>query len=274
MNFRAVCLTAILLAGLAGCAKKSDDSANSANQNQQNQSGSNAAGSNTSGSNTAGSNTAGSNTAGSNAAGSDNSGPNASGANNMNSSSNAQGTNANNAPPPEPQPVVVPRGTKLVIRLGEALGSKISTPGQSFRATLSRDITVDGNPVIPRGSTVRGTVVDAKPLGRFKGGALLELQLTSVNVNGSERRISTSPLTTQLKGKGKRTAVMTGGGGALGAIIGGIAGGGKGAAIGAAAGAGAGVGGSALTGNGEITFPAESALSFKLKSSLQLSQGR
>lgn len=268
MNFR-LCLTAILLVGLAGCAKKADDSANSANQNQQNQSGSNTAGSNTSGSNTAGSNTAGSNTSGS-----DTSGSNPSGANNMNSNPNAPGANANNAPPPAPRPVVVPRGTTLVIRLGEALGSKISTPGQSFRATLSRDITVDGNPVIPRGSTVRGTVVDAKPLGRFKGGALLELQLTSVNVNGAERRISTSPLTTQLKGKGKRTAVMTGGGGALGAIIGGIAGGGKGAAIGAAAGAGAGVGGSALTGNGEITFPAESALSFKLKSSLQLSQGQ
>ena len=201
-------------------------------------------------------------------------GSNASGANNMNSNATGQGANANNVPPPPPAPVVVPRGTTLVVRLGEAVGSKISTPGQTFRATLSRDITVDGNPVIPRGSTVRGTVVDAKPLGRFKGGALLELQLTSVNVNGAERRISTSPLTTELKGKGKRTAVMTGGGGALGAIIGGIAGGGKGAAIGAAAGAGAGVGGSALTGNGEITFPAESALSFKLKSSLQLSQSQ
>jgi hypothetical protein len=114
--------------------------------------------------------------------------------------------------------------------------------------------------------------VDAKPLGRFKGGALLVLKLTSINVNGAERRIQTASLTTELKGKGKRTALMTGGGGAFGAIVGGLAGGGKGAAIGAAAGAGAGVGGSALTGNKEILFPAESALSFKLTSSLQVTQ--
>jgi hypothetical protein len=65
---------------------------------------------------------------------------------------------------------------------------------------------------------------------------------------------------------------MTGGGGALGAIVGGIAGGGKGAAIGAAAGAGAGAGGSALTGNKEILFPAESALSFRLSSSFRVTQ--
>ena len=270
MKSRAFPLVAIMLVGLAGCAKKTDDSAN---QNQQSQAGSNTSGSNTAGSNTNGSNTAGSNTAGSDAAGSNASGANTSGSS-MNANPNLADANANNNPPASPEPVVVPRGTTLVVRLGEAVGSKISTPGQTFRGTLSRDITVAGNPVIPRGSTVRGTVVDAKPLGRFKGGALLELQLTSVNVNGSERRISTTPLTTELKGKGKRTAIMTGGGGALGAVIGGIAGGGKGAAIGAAAGAGAGVGGSALTGNGEIMFPAESALSFKLKASLQLSQGQ
>jgi hypothetical protein len=150
------------------------------------------------------------------------------------------------------------------------VGSKISTTGQTFRATLAHDMTVDGSPVIPRGSSVTGTVVDAKPLGRFKGGALLELRLTSITVNGREHRIQTAAMTTEEKGKGKRTAVMTGGGGALGAIIGGIAGGGKGAAIGAAAGAGAGVGGAAFTGNKEIVFPAESALSFKLRSPLEV----
>jgi hypothetical protein len=117
-------------------------------------------------------------------------------------------------------------------------------------------------------------VVDAKPLGRFKGGAILELRLTSIAVNGSEQRIKTSAVTRTLKGKGKRTAVMAGGGTALGAIIGGLAGGGKGAAIGAAAGAGAGTGGAAFTGNKEIILPAESALSFRLASPLEVNAGR
>jgi hypothetical protein len=49
-----------------------------------------------------------------------------------------------------------------------------------------------------------------------------------------------------------------------------LAGGGKGAAIGAAAGAGAGTGGAAFTGNKEIVLPAESALSFRLTSPLEV----
>lgn len=252
-------LLSVVVLTLGGCGKKSDNAAsNSANQNQMNQGG----GSNTTGSNTSGSNTTGSNTSGSNTTGSDTTG------------SNAAGGNGTSQAPPAPQPIIVPAGTTLTVRLAEAVGSKISSPGQSFRATLSRDVIVDGNPVIPAGSMARGTVVDAKPLGRFKGGAILELRLTSITVNGASQRIETSALTTTLKGKGKRTAVMAGGGTALGAIVGGLAGGGKGAAIGAAAGAGAGTGGAAFTGNKEIVFPAESALSFRLKSRLQVNPGQ
>jgi hypothetical protein len=196
--------------------------------------------------------------------------------------SNAAGGNAMSspaapataAPEPQPQPLVVPAGTTLTVRLGESVGSKISSPGQSFSATLVSPVTVDGNTVIPAGASARGTVVDAKPLGRFKGGAILELRLTSITVNGSEQRIKTSAVTRTLKGKGKRTAVMAGGGTALGAIIGGLAGGGKGAAIGAAAGAGAGTGGAAFTGNKEIVLPAESALSFRLTAPLEVNARR
>jgi len=194
--------------------------------------------------------------------------------------SNAAGGNAMNSPAasapaaPEPQPLVVPAGTTLTVRLGESVGSKISSPGQSFSATLVSPVTVDGNTVIPAGAAARGTVVDAKPLGRFKGGAILEVRLNALTINGTEQRIKTSAVTRTLKGKGKRTAVMAGGGTAFGAIIGGLAGGGKGAAIGAAAGAGAGAGGAAFTGNKEIVLPAESALSFRLTSPLEVNAGR
>jgi hypothetical protein len=73
-----------------------------------------------------------------------------------------------------------------------------------------------------------------------------------------------------MKGKGKRTATLIGGGAGLGAIIGGIAGGGKGAAIGALAGGGAGTAGTAFTNNKDIVLPAESALSFKLAQPVQI----
>jgi hypothetical protein len=197
--------------------------------------------------------------------------------NNQNSSapSNPAGGNGMSSAAPEAKPaaappIVIPAGTTLTVRLGESVGSKISTPGESFSATLSSPVIVDGNPVIPAGARVRGTVVDAKPLGRFKGGAVLELRLTSITINGASQSITTAAVTRTQKGKGKRTAVMAGGGTALGAIVGGLAGGGKGAAIGAAAGGGAGVGGAAFTGNKNILLPAESAVSFRLKSALEV----
>jgi len=168
------------------------------------------------------------------------------------------------------KPLIVPAGTVLTVRLGQAVGSKISTAGQTFTATLATPVSVDGKTAIPAGATASGTVVDAKPLGRFKGGASLELRLTSITVNGSDQSISTSAVTRTEKGKGKRTAVLAGGGAGLGALIGGLAGGGKGAAIGALAGAGAGTGGAAFTGNKDVVLPAESALSFKLEQPLQV----
>jgi hypothetical protein len=167
---------------------------------------------------------------------------------------------------PEAKTVVVPAGTVLTVRLGEALGSKISQPGQAFSATLAKAVIVGTDTAVPEGASASGTVVDAKPLGRFKGGAVLELKLSSV----AELPVQTSAVVRIEKGKGKRTATMIGGGAGLGALIGGLAGGGKGAAIGAVAGAGAGTAGTAFTGNKEVLLPAESAVSFKLEQPLEI----
>lgn len=170
----------------------------------------------------------------------------------------------------EARPVVVPAGTVLTVRLGQAVGSKISNSGDSFPATLAAPVVVGGATVIPSGAEAEGTVVQAAPLGRFKGGAVLRVALTSVTVGGTPHQVQTAAVSREQKGKGKRSAVMIGGGAGLGALIGGLAGGGKGAAIGAAAGAGAGTAGTAFTGNQNIVLPAESTLSFKLTQPLQV----
>jgi hypothetical protein len=169
-----------------------------------------------------------------------------------------------------PAPTVIPAGTVITVRLGESIGSKISQAGQTFTASVANPVEVDGKAIIPAGAAASGVVVDAKPLGRFKGAASLRVKLTSVTVNGADRPIETSSVVRAAKGKGKRTATMIGGGAGLGALIGGLAGGGKGAAIGAAAGAGAGTAGTAYTGNKDVVLPAESALSFKLEQPLEV----
>jgi hypothetical protein len=164
---------------------------------------------------------------------------------------------------PKPQPIVVPAGTTLTVTVGQALSSKTSQTGQTFIATLAQPVSVGGRTAIPAGSTVSGTVVSAKSKGKIKGQGELNLALTSITVRGRTHDIQTGVLDNTVKGKGKRTAVATGGGAAGGALIGGIAGGGKGAGIGALVGAGAGLLGGSLTGNQQIEIPAESALSFR-----------
>jgi len=186
------------------------------------------------------------------------------------SAANASSAPSESSQPPAPVSVRVPAGKVLTVRLADQVGSKISQPGQTFGGTLARPVEVDGEVVIPAGARVEGEVVDAKPLGRFKGGALLELKLDTIRVNDQPMPVETSLFTQTLKGKGKRTGVMAGGGAGLGAIIGGLAGGGKGAAIGALAGGGAGAAGAAYTGNKEIVLPAESAIPFTLKQSLKI----
>jgi hypothetical protein len=167
------------------------------------------------------------------------------------------------------KPATLPAGSVITVRLDQAVGSKISKSGEIFNATVAEPVEAEGRVVIPKGAIAEGTVAEAVPRGRFKGGARLRLTLNSVNVNGRRYPVQAS-LSRATKGKGKRTAGIIGGGAGVGALIGGLAGGGKGAAIGAAAGAGAGTAGAALTGNKDIVLPAETALAFRLAQPVQI----
>ena len=176
------------------------------------------------------------------------------------------------APPPPPVVITLPAGTAIRVRLDTDLGSKISQPGDSFSASIADNILKDGEIVVPKGARAEGTVIDAKPLGRFKGGALLSVKLERVHTRWGSYPVATSSISKAEQGKGKRSAGFIGGGAGLGAIIGGIAGGGKGAAIGALAGGGAGTAGTAFTGNKQIVLPAESLLTFTLDHPVHITQ--
>jgi len=169
------------------------------------------------------------------------------------------------APPPEPpKPFEVAAGTPFSVVLTSTINSKNVTPGQEFDATLASNVSVDEEVAIPKGSPVRVTVVNAKKQGAVKGEATLSIKLSAITVRGKEYPLSTSSLSATEKGKGKRSAVMTGGGAGVGALIGGLAGGGKGAAIGAGIGAAGGLATAAGTGGKNAEFAAESRLTFKL----------
>jgi hypothetical protein len=152
--------------------------------------------------------------------------------------------------------------------MGNTIDTKTANAGDTFTGTLAHSVSVDGVVAIPSGAGVTGTVVQSKSPGRFKGEGTLAVALTAVNVRGASTSIESSTYTQSVKGKGKRTAVMAGGGTGAGALIGGLAGGGKGALIGGLVGAGAGTAGAAFTGNKDLQIPAESVVTFKLGNSI------
>jgi hypothetical protein len=191
------------------------------------------------------------------------------------SSSGSSSTSGNQANAPKPPGLLdrltsktytIPAGTVVSVRLGETLGSKTSQPGQDFSATVAEPVVVEGKEVIPAGADAHGTVVDAKALGHFKGGAMLKIALNAIK----DYKVQTESVNRAAKGKGKRSAVMIGGGAGAGALIGALAGGGKGAAIGALVGGGAGTAGTYFTGNNEVVLPAETVVSFKLLQPLEV----
>jgi BON domain len=186
------------------------------------------------------------------------------------------------APPPAPvrppAPVVrtvsVAAGTVLPIRLTESLDSNTTQTGQIIHGTVTADIIADNMVAIPRGTPVTGRVIQAKDAAHFAGSSLLSIELTQVQLSGAPISVVTSAFTQEGKGRGKNTALKTGGGAALGAIIGGLAGGGRGAAIGAASGGGLGAGVNAVTRGEQVKIPAETLVTFKLQSAISVSTSR
>jgi hypothetical protein len=166
--------------------------------------------------------------------------------------------------PEPPRPIVVPAETPITVVLTSTISSRVAKPGDEFEATVAESVVVGGRTAIPKGAHATGTVTDAKKQGTFKGEAVLAIRLSRVEIRGKGYTIETSTYGGTQKGKGKRTAVVTGGGAAVGALIGGLAGGGKGAAIGAGVGAGGGLAASGATGGKNVEFPSESSITFKL----------
>jgi hypothetical protein len=172
------------------------------------------------------------------------------------------------AAPPAPSyhDVTLAAGSDLPVRITESFDSETTQPGTPFTGVVTRNIDIDGYVAIPAGAAVRGTVVDAKDAGHFKGNSLLSLRLTSVRRHSDNINVSSEPYVLEGNGRGKNTAEKVGGGAAVGAILGGIFGGGKGAAIGAGVGGGGGAAIQGFTRGQQVHIASESVIRFRLDS--------
>ncbi len=162
-----------------------------------------------------------------------------------------------------PSKLTIPGGTPVSVRLLQSISSRSARTDDQFEAELAAPIQVEGHIAFPRGSRVRGLVIDAQPSGRLENPGFLQLALTAIQgTDGKWFDLHTTSVSAKGQSHKKRNATLIAGGAGLGAIIGGIAGGGKGAAIGAASGAGAGTAGAYATGKKDVTFFAEQKITF------------
>jgi hypothetical protein len=187
--------------------------------------------------------------------------------------------NGQGAPPPPnyqiPSQLTIKPGTFITVRINQTLSSDRNQPGDSFSATLSRPLVVDGVVIAQPGETIGGRVSEAEKAGRAKGTSRLVLQLTDLTlVDGQQLPIQTQ-LVARSGGtsKGQDAGAIVGTS-AVGAAIGAIAGEGSGAGIGAAAGAVAGTAGVLLTrGHSTVVYP-ESLLTFRIEAPVSFSTER
>ncbi len=170
--------------------------------------------------------------------------------------------------------LTVPAGTRVTVRMIDAIDSRKNTAGQTFHASLDAPLTAGDRVAIPAGADATVLLDSAKSAGRVRGNAGLEVTLTGIDYQGRHYDVSSGPVTEAGKSRAKQTAIRTGVGAAAGAVIGALAGGGKGAAIGAGAGGGAGIGYDIFTHGDQVKIPSETVLTFSLQNALTVSRMR
>jgi len=153
--------------------------------------------------------------------------------------------------------VNVPVGTVIPLKMDSHLSSESSRVGDRFTATVSRDVTIDGQVIIPANSKVEGHVTNATPSDRTSKAGTIAIAFDRLTLTNGPAIPVDGTLTTLSEegrreldrdtvdgedrvGGGNRTrraVVFIGGGAGAGAVIGAVTGGAKGAAVGAGIGA-------------------------------------
>ncbi len=159
------------------------------------------------------------------------------------------------APAPAAAPAVE-AGSRIMVRLGQAIDSRRQQAGFRFTGRLEGDLVAGGQTVAPRGANVYGVLTNAQQSGRIAGRSQLTLTLTDIMVNNQMRPVVTSSVKAVTDNTAGSTARRTLGAAAIGALIDGKSGAKTGAAVGAGA--------SILTQGESISIPAGTLLEFRL----------
>jgi len=184
--------------------------------------------------------------------------------------------------------LTVPPGTIFHCRLSQTLSTASDSQGQLFAATLAEPLVVNGNQVVPAGSTIHGRIASLNRPGRIKGvGKMLLVPETLAFPNGQTFTIDAVLLHAYgapgarianpegvLRGPDarlrdlKEVGIGIGGGGLLGTMIGGL----HGTLVGGVIGGAAGLVDSLRRRGPDLTLPRGTELKFELNRQLVVSR--
>ncbi len=112
----------------------------------------------------------------------------------------AEAPKAASIPNKEPQPttlVTVPKGTAISATVGQTLASNKNHVGDTFAASLSTPVKIEGKTVIPKGAKVVGRIVKVK-------NKELKVTLASVELHGKSYDLETNSVAQSAKNQAKK----------------------------------------------------------------------
>jgi hypothetical protein len=177
---------------------------------------------------------------------------------------------SNKIPQPNLKTLTLPAGSVIEIRTVEMISSKSNQSGDTFGATLTQDLSVDGEVLFRRGSEIKGRLLEVLRPGKVKGRSSVTFDLVEIRGLETGHSLVTNPITIEAESSKGKDAAKVGAATAIGAVLGAVFGGKKGAAIGGATGGGAGAASVLLSRGKEVEIPAERLFSFRLEEDIEV----
>ncbi len=165
----------------------------------------------------------------------------------------------------------MPANTSITVTLTDSIDTDVQVTGESFQATLTHPIVVNGQTLFAGGANARGTLDKVVESGRLKTPAELHFTLTGIqDSDGRWIHVGTNTIIEKKASHTNREVAMIGGGAIVGGIIGKIVDRKGSTEIGAVAGAAAGTGLAAATGKRDIFHGVGTEITFYSSHSLEI----
>src|SRR5262249_53084762 len=123
---------------------------------------------------------------------------------------------------PQWRELTVPAGTTLPLQMTTTLSSESAQGETPVSARLPNAAMVNGDPAIPAGSVVTGTVTEVERSGRVQGRAHLAFAFNELQLSGGRESLHTNPVSFEAEATKGEDATKIGAGAVGGAILGGI----------------------------------------------------